>query len=137
MTLPRGWLSEVTVTVLWGAARPATTMPPSGLTRTISKLGLTTCGGEAEVDAEDPVPPVAADTVVVAPVVVAADPVAADPVAAEGALAEAAEAVSPVEPDAVPLVVVAADGCVVVPVCAAVPLLAAVVAVAEDAWLPD
>src|SRR5579871_4983987 len=120
MTLPRGWLSEVTVTVLWGAARPATTMPPSGLTRTISKLGLTTCGGEAEVDAEDPVPPVAADTVVVAPVVVAADPVAA-----EGALAEAAEAVSPVEPDAVPLVVVAADGCVVVPVCAAVPLLAA------------
>ena len=42
--LPIFWPSAVTVTVLWGAARPAITIPPSGLTRTISKLGITAPG---------------------------------------------------------------------------------------------
>src|SRR5579871_2541977 len=37
--LPIFWLSAVIVTMLCGAARPAMTMPPSGLTRTMSKLG--------------------------------------------------------------------------------------------------
>src|SRR5690348_15623164 len=42
--LPIFWPSAVRVTVLWGAARPAMTIPPSGLTRTISKLGITAPG---------------------------------------------------------------------------------------------
>src|SRR5262249_44640867 len=38
------WPSAVMVTIECGAARPAMTVPPSGFTRTISKLGLTGAG---------------------------------------------------------------------------------------------
>src|SRR5712664_3192967 len=78
--------SAVTVTVLWGAARPAITMPPSGLIRTISKLGavvavLSGAGGLPAAGA----PGVAAPGV--------APPVTAGAVAAEAVVGAPVEAV--------------------------------------------